>query len=125
MNDSINQRYQNPLIERYASPRMAEIWSPNRKFQTWRKLWIWLAETQQELGLAVTKEQISELRQHAENIDFEAAKQYEQRLRHDVMAHVHAYGDQCPSARAIIHLGATSCYSLDLVISPTTQFGLS
>ena len=103
-------QYQNPLITRYASSRMSEIWGPQRKFSTWRRLWVALAEAQAELGLAITPEQIAELKAHVDDIDFAAADEHERRLRHDVMAHVHAYGDQCPHARGIIHLGATSCF---------------
>ncbi|MBN2477064.1 MAG: adenylosuccinate lyase [Pirellulales bacterium] len=106
-------QYQNPLITRYASPEMSELWSPQRKFSTWRRLWIALAEAEAELGLPITAEQIAQLKQHVEDIDFDAARQYERRLRHDVMAHVYAYGDVCPEARAVIHLGATSCYVTD------------
>ncbi len=109
----MNDTYQNPLIERYASRAMASIWSPQRKFETWRKLWVALAESQAELGLEISSSQIDEMRTHVSNIDFDAAQQYEQKLRHDVMAHVHAYGDQCPSAKRIIHLGATSCFVTD------------
>ena len=105
--------YENPLITRYASPEMSHIWSPNRKFETWRKLWIALAEAQQSLGLAITNEQLDELRSRANDIDFDAAKSYEKKLRHDVMAHVHTYGDACPSAKGIIHWGATSCFVTD------------
>jgi adenylosuccinate lyase len=105
--------YENPLISRYASREMATLWGDQRKFSTWRRLWVWLAEAEAELGLPVTKEQIAELRAHTDDINFEAAEQYERKLRHDVMAHVHAYGDQCPAARPIIHLGATSCYVTD------------
>lgn len=105
--------YVNPLISRYASREMAEIWSPRRKFTTWRKLWIALAEAEQQLGLDISDVQIAELKQHVENIDFDAAREHENRLRHDVMAHVHAYGDVCPKAMPIIHLGATSCYVTD------------
>ena len=108
-----HDKYQNPLITRYASAEMAEIFSPQRKFSTWRKMWIALAEAEQELGLPITEEQIEQLRGEVDNIDFPAAKEYEQKLRHDVMAHVHAYGDVCPDARAIIHLGATSCFVTD------------
>jgi len=92
---------------------MAEIFSPQRKFSTWRKMWIALAEAEQELGLPITDEQIAQLKSEAENIDFTVAKEYEKKLRHDVMAHVHAYGDVCPDARPIIHLGATSCFVTD------------
>src|SRR3954467_7071161 len=105
--------YENPLIIRYASREMATLWGDQRKFSTWRRLWIALAEAEAELGLPITKEQIAELRAHTEDINFDAAEQYERKLRHDVMAHVHAYGDQCPAARPIIHLGATSCYVTD------------
>lgn len=105
--------YDNPLISRYASREMAALWSDQRKFSTWRRLWVWLAEAEAELGLPVTAAQIAELMAAVDAIDFEAAGRYERKLRHDVMAHVHAYGDQCPSARPIIHLGATSCYVTD------------
>jgi adenylosuccinate lyase len=106
-------QYDNPLIARYASAEMSEIWSPQRKFSTWRRLWVALAEAESELGLPITAEQIAELRANVDRIDFEAADRYERRLRHDVMAHVHACGDACPTARPIIHLGATSCYVTD------------
>ena len=109
MPDELNQ-YENPLISRYASARMSEIWSPKRKFGTWRRLWLALAEAEAELGLPITPQQIEQLKQHLDDIDFDAAAQYERKLRHDVMAHVHTYGDACPDARAIIHLGATSCF---------------
>jgi adenylosuccinate lyase len=105
--------YENPLISRYASREMAALWGDQRKFSTWRKLWVWLAEAEAELGLPVSPAQIAELKAHIDSIDFDAANRYERKLRHDVMAHVHAYGDQCPAARAIIHLGATSCYVTD------------
>jgi adenylosuccinate lyase len=105
--------YENPLISRYASREMATLWGDQRKFSTWRRLWVALAEAEAELGLSITKEQIAELREHVDDVNFEAAESYERKLRHDVMAHVHAYGDQCPAARAIIHLGATSCYVTD------------
>jgi adenylosuccinate lyase len=105
--------YENPLISRYASREMATLWGDQRKFSTWRKLWVWLAEAEAELGLPITAEQIAELRSGIDTIDFESANRYERKLRHDVMAHVHAYGDQCPAARPIIHLGATSCYVTD------------
>jgi adenylosuccinate lyase len=106
-------QYDNPLLTRYASREMMELWSPQKKFSTWRRLWVALAEAEAELGLPVTTEQIAELRRHTDDIDFAAAEQYEKKFRHDVMAHVHAYGDVCPDARAIIHLGATSCYVTD------------
>lgn len=105
--------YENPLISRYASREMAALWSDQRKFSTWRRLWIWLAESEAEMGLGITAEQIAELKASVDTIDFDAANRYERKLRHDVMAHVHAYGDQCPAARPIIHLGATSCFVTD------------
>ncbi len=104
-------RYQSPLSERYASKEMQYIFSPDKKFKTWRKLWIALAETEYELGLdSISKEQIEELKAHADEINFEEAKAREKLVRHDVMSHVYAYGLQCPNAKGIIHLGATSCY---------------
>jgi len=108
-----HEQYENPLISRYGSARMSQLWGDLRKFRTWRQLWIALAEAERELGLPITAAQIDELRRHADDIDFATAAAYEQRLRHDVMAHVHAYGDMCPGARPIIHLGATSCYVTD------------
>lgn len=105
--------YDNPLIERYASARMSRLWSSQRKFSTWRRLWVALAEAQAELGLPITQEQLAELRAHIDDIDLAAAERYERSLRHDVMAHVHAYGDLCPTARPILHWGATSCYVTD------------
>jgi len=106
-------QYDNPLITRYASAEMSRLWSPQRKFRTWRQLWVALAEAEAELGLPITRAQIDALRAKVDTIDFEAAARYERKLRHDVMAHVHAYGDDCPEARGIIHLGATSCYVTD------------
>ena len=106
----MNDRYQSPLSERYASKEMQYIFSPDKKFRTWRKLWIALAETEMELGLPVTQEQIDELKAHQDEINYDVAKQREKEVRHDVMSHVYAYGVQCPKARGIIHLGATSCY---------------
>lgn len=103
-------RYQSPLSERYASKEMQYIFSPDKKFKTWRKLWIALAETEKELGLPITEEQIEELKAHAEDINYDVAKEREKEVRHDVMSHVYAYGVQCPKAKGIIHLGATSCY---------------
>ena len=109
-------RYVSPLSERYASKEMQYIFSPDMKFRTWRKLWIALAETEMELGLCqngqpvITKEQIDELKAHAEDINYDVAKAREKEVRHDVMSHVYAYGQQCPKAAGIIHLGATSCY---------------
>jgi len=102
--------YDNPLIERYASREMAFIFSPHFKFTTWRKLWVALAEAEQKLGLTITDEQIAEMKQHIEDIDYALAAEYEAKLRHDVMAHVHAYSAVCPKAGPIIHLGATSAY---------------
>ena len=103
-------KYQSPLSERYASKEMQYIFSPEKKFRTWRKLWIALAETEKELGLPITDEQIEELKANQNNINFEEAKAREKLVRHDVMSHVYAYGLQCPKAKGIIHLGATSCY---------------
>ena len=103
-------RYVSPLSERYASKEMQYIFSPDMKFRTWRKLWIALAETEKELGLNITQEQIDELKAHAEGINYDVAKERERQVRHDVMSHVYAYGVQCPKAKGIIHLGATSCY---------------
>ena len=106
-------RYVSPLSERYASKEMQYIFSPDMKFRTWRKLWIALAETEKELGLNITQEQIDELKAHAEDINYDVAKERERQVRHDVMSHVYAYGVQCPKAKGIIHLGATSCYGGD------------
>src|SRR5438876_41856 len=113
--------YDNPLITRYASRRMVELWGPQRKHSTWRRLWLALAEAQAELGITaddgksprISHEQLAELRAHLDDIDFAKAADYERRLRHDVMAHIHALGDVAPKSRAIIHLGATSCYVTD------------
>ncbi len=102
--------YQSPLCERYASSEMKQIFSNDRKFSTWRKLWVALAESEKELGLPISDEQIREMKSQIYNIDYEKAKKYEGELRHDVMAHVHTFGDACPKAAGIIHLGATSCY---------------
>ena len=103
-------RYVSPLSERYASKEMQYIFSPEMKFRTWRKLWIALAETERELGIAISEEQIEELKAHKDDINFDVAKEREKIVRHDVMSHVYAYGRQCPKAKGIIHLGATSCY---------------
>ncbi|MBR6398221.1 MAG: adenylosuccinate lyase, partial [Lachnospiraceae bacterium] len=103
-------RYVSPLSERYASREMQAVFSPDAKFKTWRKLWIALAETEKELGRPITDEQIEELKSHAEDINYADAKAREKIVRHDVMSHVYAYGLQCPKAKGIIHLGATSCY---------------
>ncbi len=108
-----HDQYQNPLISRYASREMSGIWSPQTIHSTWRRLWIALAEAERELGLPITEAQLAELRAAVDAIDFDRAAQLERDLRHDVMAHVHAYGEQCPQARGIIHLGATSCYVTD------------
>ncbi len=105
-----NDCYTSPLSERYASKEMQYIFSPEKKFCTWRRLWIALAETEKELGLDITDEQIEEMRAHANDINFDVAKEREKEVRHDVMSHVYAYGVQCPKAKGIIHLGATSCY---------------
>ena len=110
-------KYESPLCERYASKEMQYIFSPDMKFKTWRKLWIALAETEKELGLKdengnprITDEQIEELKAHADDINYDVAREREKLVRHDVMSHVYAYGVQCPKAAGIIHLGATSCY---------------
>ncbi|HKB01979.1 MAG TPA: lyase family protein, partial [Gemmataceae bacterium] len=113
--------YDNPLIGRYASRAMAERWGPRRKFGTWRRLWLWLAESQRALRLLaddgksprIRPEQLEAMRAHLDDIDFDRAAEYERKFRHDVMAHVHAFGDAAPVARDIIHLGATSCYVTD------------
>ena len=106
----MNDRYNSPLSERYASKEMQYIFSPDMKFKTWRKLWIALAESEMELGLNITQEQVDELKAHADDINYDVAKEREKLVRHDVMSHVYAYGVQCPKAKGIIHLGATSCY---------------
>jgi adenylosuccinate lyase len=114
-----DDQYHSPLGSRYASRAMRAQFSDRKKFTTWRKLWIALAESEHELGLSVTAEQVAELREHAEDLDLELAARYEKELRHDVMAHVHAWGEVCPKARPIIHLGATSCYvgdNTDLIV---------
>jgi adenylosuccinate lyase len=105
--------YASPLAERYASAAMRSNFSERRKFTTWRELWLVLAESEKELGLSISDDQIAELRAHVADLNIEVARRYERELRHDVMAHIHAYGEQCPKARAIIHLGATSCYVTD------------
>lgn len=102
--------YESPFNARYASSEMQQIFSPDMKFKTWRRLWIALAEAEKELGLNITEAQIEQLKSMKDDINYEAAEQYEKQFRHDVMSHVHAYGEQCPDAKAIIHLGATSCY---------------
>ena len=103
-------RYESPLSSRYASDEMQYIFSQDKKFSTWRRLWVALARAEMELGLPVTQEQVDELEAHITDIDYERAAQWERKLRHDVMAHVHTYGELCPKAMPIIHLGATSCY---------------
>src|SRR5690606_38318507 len=110
---SAHERYENPLISRYASSEMAGLWSDQRKFGMWRRLWVMLAEAEQELGLPITDAQLAEMRAHLDDIDFAAAARHEKRLRHDVMAHVTTFGEACPTAKPIIHLGATSCYVTD------------
>lgn len=115
----MNRSYTSPLSERYPSKEMKYLFSPEKKFRTWRRLWIALAEAEQELGLDISDEQIAELKAHADDINYEEAKAREKIVRHDVMAHVYAYGLQCPAAKGIIHLGATSCYvgdNTDLII---------
>ena len=115
----MNDRYESPLCSRYASEEMQYLFSPDKKFKTWRRLWIALARAEKELGLPVTDEQIAELEAHKDTINYDVAQQREKEVRHDVMAHVYAYGQQCPKAAGIIHLGATSCYvgdNTDLII---------
>ena len=106
----MRDRYESPLCERYASARMQYIFSPDFKFTSWRKMWLYLAEAEKELGLDITDEQLDEIRAHLNDVDYDAAAAYEKRLRHDVMAHLRAFADQCPKAGPILHLGATSCY---------------
>lgn len=111
--------YESPLSQRYAGKKMKYLFSPDMKFKTWRKLWIALAETEMELGLNITQEQVDELKSQADNINYEVAQEREKQVRHDVMSHVYAYGQQCPKAAPIIHLGATSCYvgdNTDIII---------
>ena len=104
-------QYISPFSERYASKEMQYLFSYNKKFSTWRKLWVALAESEKELGLtSITDEMIGEMKEHIFDIDYEVCEEYEKKFRHDVMAHIHAYGDKCPKAKGIIHLGATSCY---------------
>lgn len=115
----VKDTYESPLSARYASKEMKYIFSPDKKFRTWRKLWIALAESEKELGLPITQEQIDELKSHADDINYEVAQEREKIVRHDVMSHVYAYGVQCPNAKGIIHLGATSCYvgdNTDIII---------
>ena len=112
VNDDVHN-YQSPLSTRYASEAMRRNFSPFKKFVTWRRLWLALAEAERELGLDITQEQLDELAANVEHVDFELARRYERELRHDVMAHVHAWGERCPQARPILHLGATSCFVTD------------
>src|SRR5204862_200366 len=112
--------YDNPLVTRYAGRAMVELWGPQRKHSTWRRLWLALAEAQHELGLSaadgtprISPEQLAELRNHLDDIDFARAAEHERRLRHDVMAHIHTLGEVAPLSRPIVHLGATSCYVTD------------
>ncbi len=106
----MKNRYESPLSSRYASDEMLSLFSPNRKFSTWRRLWVALARAEMELGLPITRAQIDEMEQHLDDINYDTAARKEAELRHDVMAHIHAFGEQCPSAMPILHLGATSCY---------------
>jgi adenylosuccinate lyase len=106
----MRESYENPLITRYAGKKMSYLFSDDKKFKTWRKLWIALAEAEHEMGLPVSEEQVGELKAHAEDINYDVAEAREKEVRHDVMSHVYAYGVQCPKAKGIIHLGATSCY---------------
>ena len=111
--------YESPLSSRYASDEMLRLFSADKKFSTWRRLWVALARGEMELGLPVTAEQVAELEAHLDDINYDSAAQWEKKLRHDVMAHIHAYGEQCPKAMPIIHLGATSCYvgdNTDLIL---------
>ena len=108
-----NDQYRSPLVARYASPEMVRLWSPLRRAMLWRRLWVALAEAQAELGLPISQEQLDQMRRAVDQVDLDQVARYERRFRHDVMAHVHAFGDQCPAARGIIHLGATSCYVTD------------
>ena len=126
---SDHEVYDNPLVHRYASREMARLWGPQRKFSTWRRLWVALAEAQCELGLLaddgvsprIKESQLAELRAHVDEVDFARAAEYERRLRHDVMAHIRTYAEACPSAGDIIHLGATSCYVTDKRIHPDAR----
>ncbi len=115
----MSDTYVSPLVERVATKEMIALWSPQRKFSTWRRCWLALAEAEQELGLPITDEQLEEMRAHLDDIDFEAARKFEEELRHDVMAHIYAYASVAPKAKPIIHLGATSCYvgdNTDLIL---------
>jgi len=117
--DTLKNTYESPFNSRYASREMQEMFSSDMKFKTWRRLWIALAEAERELGLNISQEQIDELKTYMDDINYDVAEKKEKEFRHDVMAHVHAYGEQCPNARGIIHLGATSCYvgdNTDIII---------
>ncbi|MDY2901372.1 MAG: lyase family protein [Candidatus Borkfalkiaceae bacterium] len=109
----MKDKYVSPLCERYADEKMQRIFSADNRYSTWRKLWIALAESEKELGLSISDEQISEMKEHIYDIDYEKENEYEKKLRHDVMAHIYAFGDLCPKARPVIHLGATSCFVTD------------
>ena len=113
MSSASREKYENPLVDRYASPEMSYIWSPQKKFSTWRRLWLALARAQMELGLPITPEQIGAMEAHLDDINFDVAAKWESELRHDVMSHIHAFGELCPEAEPIIHLGATSCFVTD------------
>ncbi len=113
MPDPRRDVYASPFAERYSTPEMLRIFSPDARYRTWRRLWIALAEAQRELGLPISAAQVAELKRHADDVDYRAVAAHERRLRHDVMAHIHAYGEQCPKARPILHLGATSMYVVD------------
>jgi len=108
--DATRRKYENPLADRYSSQEMNFNWSPQKKFSTWRRLWLALAQGEKELGLSITEEQLNEMKANLDNINFKYAEQKERELRHDVMSHIHAFGALCPKAMPIIHLGATSCY---------------
>lgn len=110
MSEQKHDRYEHPLVSRYATKEMSEIWSPDRKFSTWRQLWLALASAEQKLGLNITDEQLEAMKAHLTDIDYEYAAEMEKKFRHDVMAHVHTFGKAAPVAMPIIHLGATSCY---------------
>ena len=119
--------YESPLSSRYADQKMKYLFSPDMKFRTWRKLWIALAESEKELGLPITQEQIDEMKAHQDDINYEVAQRREKEVRHDVMSHVYAFGEQCPKARPIIHLGATSCYvgdNTDIIVMTEAHAGL-
>jgi adenylosuccinate lyase len=108
--EAAHDRYEHPLVSRYATKEMSAIWSPDRKFSTWRQLWLALATAEKELGLAISQEQLDAMKAHLHDIDYEYAAEMEKKFRHDVMAHVHTFGKAAPVAMPIIHLGATSCY---------------